>query len=178
MTALTRGAIKAIKFYKHVVQSVEKFILKCKPEYKVPGLYVIDSIVRQSRHQFGPDKDVFAPRFAKNMQQTFLNLFRCPPEDKVMHLMGCVGLLRVNVPLYAFFFQSKVIRVLNLWQKNQVFAPEVIQPLFDLADPNHPIHREQAALNTNGVANQGGLNKSIFLLSFIRSKNTKHMIYF
>lgn len=83
MTAITRGAIKAIKFYKHVVQSVEKFILKCKPEYKVPGLYVIDSIVRQSRHQFGSDKDVFAPRFAKNMQQTFVNLFKCPPEDKV-----------------------------------------------------------------------------------------------
>ncbi|CAG9856507.1 unnamed protein product [Phyllotreta striolata] len=119
MTALTRGAIKAIKFYKHVVQSVEKFILKCKPEYKVPGLYVIDSIVRQSRHQFGSDKDVFAPRFAKNMTQTFINLFKCPAEDK-----------------------SKIIRVLNLWQKNHVFQPEVIQPLFDLADPNNPIYKE------------------------------------
>lgn len=83
MSAITKGAIKAIKFYKHVVHSVEKFIQKCKPEYKVPGLYVIDSIVRQSRHQFGQEKDVFAPRFAKNMQQTFANLFRCPPEDKV-----------------------------------------------------------------------------------------------
>ena len=27
------------------------FFFQCKPEYKVPGLYVIDSIVRQSRHQ-------------------------------------------------------------------------------------------------------------------------------
>lgn len=75
--------MKAIKFYKHVVQSVEKFIQKCKPEYKVPGIYVIDSIVRQSRHQFGPEKDVFAPRFAQNMQSTFSHLFRCAPEDKV-----------------------------------------------------------------------------------------------
>lgn len=41
-----------------------------------------------------------------------------------------------------FLSQSKVIRVLNLWQKNQVFAEEVIQPLFDLADPNHPIQKE------------------------------------
>ncbi|KAK4871457.1 hypothetical protein RN001_016448 [Aquatica leii] len=129
MTSITRGAIKAIKFYKHVVQSVEKFILKCKPEYKVPGLYVIDSIVRQSRHQFGAERDVFAPRFAKNMQQTFVNLFKCPAEDK-----------------------SKVIRVLNLWQKNQVFQPDVIQPLFDLADPNHPIYKEQSVLGqSNGV---------------------------
>ncbi|KAF5273429.1 hypothetical protein FQA39_LY07446 [Lamprigera yunnana] len=131
MTSITRGAIKAIKFYKHVVQSVEKFILKCKPEYKVPGLYVIDSIVRQSRHQFGSERDVFAPRFAKNMQQTFINLFKCPSEDK-----------------------SKVIRVLNLWQKNQVFQPEVIQPLFDLADPNHPVYKEQANAQTNGVSMQ------------------------
>ena len=83
MASITRTAMKAIKFYKHVVQSVEKFIQKCKPEYKVPGIYVIDSIVRQSRHQFGPEKDVFAPRFAQNMQSTFSHLFRCAPEDKV-----------------------------------------------------------------------------------------------
>jgi len=60
------------------------------------------------------------------MQTTFLNLLKCPQEDK-----------------------SKVIRVLNLWQKNAVFPAEVIQPLFDLADPNHPIHKEQP-VNSNG----------------------------
>uniref|UniRef100_A0A0K2UEB3 Putative LOC100120342 [Nasonia vitripennis] n=2 Tax=Caligidae TaxID=72034 RepID=A0A0K2UEB3_LEPSM len=112
MTSITKGAIKAIKFYKHVVQSVEKFIQKCRPEYKIPGLYVIDSIVRQSRHQFGADKDVFAPRFAKNVNITFWHLYKCAEDEK-----------------------SKVIRVLNLWQKNQVFSSEVIQPLFDLANP-------------------------------------------
>ncbi|XP_010117781.1 PREDICTED: protein SCAF8-like, partial [Chlamydotis macqueenii] len=82
MTQITKAAIKAIKFYKHVVQSVEKFIQKCKPEYKVPGLYVIDSIVRQSRHQFGQEKDVFAPRFSNNIISTFQNLYRCPGDDK------------------------------------------------------------------------------------------------
>ena len=138
MAAITRAAMRAIKFYKHVVQSVEKFILKCKPEYKVPGLYVIDSIVRQSRHQYGPEKDVFAPRFARNMKETFANLFRCAPEDK-----------------------SRIIRVLNLWQKNNVFAPDVIQPIFDLADPNHPIYSMQppgattSSSSTNATANLG-----------------------
>ncbi|KAM4043282.1 SR-related and CTD-associated factor 8 isoform 1-T5 [Anomaloglossus baeobatrachus] len=110
MTQITKSAIKAIKFYKHVVQSVEKFIQKCKPEYKVPGLYVIDSIVRQSRHQFGQDKDVFAPRFSNNIISTFQNLYRCPSDDK-----------------------SKIVRVLNLWQKNNVFKSEIIQPLLDMA---------------------------------------------
>ena len=83
MTAITKGAIRAIKYYKHVVQSVEKFIQKCRPEYKIPGLYVIDSIVRQSRHQFGAAKDVFAPRFAKNVTVTFYHLYKCPEEEKV-----------------------------------------------------------------------------------------------
>ncbi|XP_053566951.1 SR-related and CTD-associated factor 8 isoform X2 [Bombina bombina] len=110
MTQITKSAIKAIKFYKHVVQSVEKFIQKCKPEYKVPGLYVIDSIVRQSRHQFGQDKDLFAPRFSNNIINTFQNLYRCAGDDK-----------------------SKIVRVLNLWQKNNVFKSEIIQPLLDMA---------------------------------------------
>ncbi|NXU49384.1 SCAF8 protein, partial [Turnix velox] len=82
----------------------------CKPEYKVPGLYVIDSIVRQSRHQFGQEKDVFAPRFSNNIISTFQNLYRCPGDDK-----------------------SKIVRVLNLWQKNNVFKSEIIQPLLDMA---------------------------------------------
>lgn len=138
MAALTKAAMRAIKMYKHVVQSVEKFILKCKPEYKVPGLYVIDSIVRQSRHQFGPEKDVFAPRFARNIQATFANLFRCSPEDK-----------------------SRIIRVLNLWQKNNVFAPEIISPLFDLADPNHPIHQQmQQSAGVSMDHSNGHLNTS------------------
>uniref|UniRef100_A0A8C2ZIW2 CID domain-containing protein n=1 Tax=Cyclopterus lumpus TaxID=8103 RepID=A0A8C2ZIW2_CYCLU len=110
MISITKSAIKAMKLYKHVVQIVEKFIKKCKSEYKIAGLYVVDSIVRQSRHQFGSDKDVFGPRFTKNITGTFENLCLCPVEDR-----------------------SKIVRVLNLWQKNGVFKIEVIQPLLDMA---------------------------------------------
>ncbi|XP_054716175.1 SR-related and CTD-associated factor 4-like isoform X2 [Uloborus diversus] len=113
MTQITKSAIKGIKFYKHIVQSVEKFIQKCRPEYKVPGLYVVDSIVRQSRHQFGADKDVFGPRFVKNISITFQHLFKCSEDDR-----------------------PKIIRVLNLWQKNNVFPIDVIQPLLDMGHPN------------------------------------------
>ncbi|KAM9788472.1 SR-related and CTD-associated factor 4 [Neosynchiropus ocellatus] len=110
MISITKSAIKAMKLYKHVVQIVEKFIKKCKPEFKVAGLYVVDSIVRQSRHQFGADKDVFGPRFTKNILGTFENLCLCPGEDR-----------------------SKLVRVLNLWQKNGVFQSDIIQPLLDMA---------------------------------------------
>ena len=65
----------------HVSQTFS--LAQCAPEYKVPGLYVIDSIVRQSRHQFGQEKDVYGPRFSKNFDKTFHNLFVCPPDDQV-----------------------------------------------------------------------------------------------
>ncbi|KAI2656456.1 SR-related and CTD-associated factor 4 [Labeo rohita] len=110
MMSVTKAGIKAIKLYKHVVQIVEKFIKRCKPELKVAGLYVVDSIIRQSRHQFGTDKDVFGPRFLKNFTVTFQNLFQCPADDK-----------------------GKILRVLNLWQKNDVFSMDIIQPLLDMA---------------------------------------------
>ncbi|CAG7727588.1 unnamed protein product [Allacma fusca] len=64
---------------------------RCKSEFKIPGLYVIDSIIRQSRHQFGPGKDVFAMRFARNLTNTFVHLYKCPDDMK-----------------------AKIIRVLNL----------------------------------------------------------------
>ncbi len=60
------------------------FFHQCKPDLKVAGLYVVDSIIRQSRHQFGTDKDLFGPRFLKNFTVTFQNLFQCPADDKVL----------------------------------------------------------------------------------------------
>ncbi|XP_016318103.1 splicing factor, arginine/serine-rich 15-like [Sinocyclocheilus anshuiensis] len=110
MMSVTKAGIKAIKLYKHVVQIVEKFIKRCKPDLKVAGLYVVDSIIRQSRHQFGKDKDVFGPRFLKNFTVTFQNLFQCPADDK-----------------------GKILRVLNLWEKNDVFSMDIIQPLLVMA---------------------------------------------
>jgi len=62
-------------------------LLQCQPEYKLPGLYVIDAIVRESRRQFSPEKDLYAPRFAKNFEATFHNLLTyCPPSDRVRML--------------------------------------------------------------------------------------------
>ncbi len=67
----------------YLTEDVDFAHFQCRPEYKVPGLYVIDSIVRQSRHQYSTEKDVFAPRFTKNIAVTFQNLFKCPPDEKV-----------------------------------------------------------------------------------------------
>lgn len=64
---------------------------------------------------------------------------------------------RNSIDLFFFFSghlssQSKIIRVLNLWQHHKVFAAEVIQPLIDLADPDHPLHKEVEAKMVNDVS--------------------------
>lgn len=51
--------------------------------------------------------------------------------------------------------------MLNLWQKNKIFTPEVIQPLFDLADPNNPIwesiqKQQEAQASINNSASVSG----------------------
>lgn len=101
---------------------------QCKPEYKVPGLYVIDSIVRQSRHQFGMEKDVFAPRFSKNIISTFQHLYRCPSDDKVRrsqslplfrHRQLCKQLLRFCTCLYPRHIILQCDLVLRLKVINQ-----------------------------------------------------------
>lgn len=115
---------------------------------------MIDSIVRQSRHQFGPDKDVFAPRFSKNVTYTFYFIYQCTNEEKVT--VQVLTFFRSLLILGLFIFQSKVIRVLNLWQKNAVFPPEVIQPLFDMADSSHPKYKEVAQyVNSKGASSSG-----------------------
>lgn len=35
--------------------------------------------------------------------------------------------------IFFWCFQSKIVRVLNLWQKNAVFKSDIIQPLLDMA---------------------------------------------
>lgn len=43
MAAVTKGALKAIKFYKHVVQSVEKFIQKVNDMALLVGEKIFDN---------------------------------------------------------------------------------------------------------------------------------------
>uniref|UniRef100_A0A915P432 CID domain-containing protein n=1 Tax=Meloidogyne floridensis TaxID=298350 RepID=A0A915P432_9BILA len=82
-------------------------VAKCRQEFKIPALYVMDSILRQAKKQY-KHKDVFAPRFSVNLSTTINNVLDCDPTDRL-----------------------KVVRVVNLWQAHQIFADEVIEPILN-----------------------------------------------
>ena len=55
--------------------------------------------------------------------------------------------------MFFFLSQSKIVRVLNLWQKNGVLPTEVIQPLMDLAkDPQDPLIFQNGEIGIYEVA--------------------------
>lgn len=51
-------------------------------------------------------------------------------------------------------FQSKIIRVLNLWQKNGVFEMSIIQPLMDMSNgtitPSPELEGKRVIMNSAG----------------------------
>eukprot|EP00912_Choanoflagellata_sp_UC4_P000176 UC4_evm3s114 len=98
------------KYHKLVVYVVEKFIHRCKSDHKVPALYVIDSIVRHSKHKH-KEKDPFVPRFSKNLSLTFKNLTKCSADQ-----------------------EEKIKKVVKLWVKNNVFPEDLCNPM--LAEPS------------------------------------------
>lgn len=60
------------------------------------------------------------------------------------------------------FAQSKIVRVLNLWQKNSVIPTDIIQPLMDLAkDPQEP------ALFQSGEFAAAAYFVSVFLIAYL-----------
>ncbi|KAF8571160.1 hypothetical protein P879_01199 [Paragonimus westermani] len=131
MASITRAALKALKFYKHIVQCVEKFIIRCPPELKIPGLYVIDAIVRQSQSCYH-EKDVYGPRFMRNLVNIFLSLIQCEEKDKPM-----------------------IMRVLYLWQRSSVFPSQVIQSLQNVVnDPSNISVVKQANMIVTAAMSQ------------------------
>ncbi len=102
---ITKAALNSVRYFKHVVLIAEKFVSKCRADYKLSGLYVVDSIVRQAKKQY-QYKDVFAPRFAVNLQQTIANVLGCDAGERL-----------------------KVVRVINLWKANGIFDEGILEPI-------------------------------------------------
>nr|KAJ3422671.1 hypothetical protein HK105_007024 [Polyrhizophydium stewartii] len=115
IAAITKLALHYTKQYKAIVHGIEKFVLKCRPEHKLTGLYVIDSIVRaslrraaehqQQTQQYGAHS-VFVRRFEEKLDSIFLNLAGASTKDK-----------------------ERMKRVLGLWLQSGIFKPDLLTTL-------------------------------------------------
>ena len=111
-------AMKASKMYKHIVMYMEKYSEKIPGKYKLTALCVIDTIIRQSIKQFGKDTEPYAPRFKKKLKLIFQFLKKCKQRDK-----------------------SRMVRIVTLWQKDNIYNSELIEPLLSIISPELKPHK-------------------------------------
>ena len=78
---LTKLALKLEDHAAEVVEIIERFTRECPPAFKLPGLYVIDSICRNSKSK--QKDDIFVPLFSEKVRTIYQNLASCPASDKV-----------------------------------------------------------------------------------------------
>ena len=73
----------------------------------------MDSIIRMSRHKNGPEKDVYAPRFQKNIQQTFNHLAKSsmPRQQK-----------------------EKTKKVIRYWRSGNIYPGQITDTLDKIID--------------------------------------------
>ena len=68
---------------------MQKFIHRCASEYKLGGLYVLDSITQAAHRQKTDNGDVptwtveYLDRFEKGLEDLFADIMQCPERDKV-----------------------------------------------------------------------------------------------
>lgn len=106
--AAARIALSHSHLHWHFVHRLEGLARECAPAYKLPTLYIIDSIVRHSRRHY--DTDVFSNDFEVSLNSIFHHIFTtCPKEDR-----------------------HRVIKMLEFWRRKKVFREEVLAPLFQM----------------------------------------------
>ncbi|KAF9949770.1 hypothetical protein BGZ72_008496 [Mortierella alpina] len=108
---LTKLALQSARYYKNIVYCIEKFITRCVPEYKLTGLYVLDSICRTSKSikQKSSSSSFtgseYVGRFERNIEALFAEFCKVQ-EDKE---------------------KEKVKRVVDLWERSGTFTPSVTE---------------------------------------------------
>eukprot|EP00039_Didymoeca_costata_P010445 m.140610 g.140610 ORF g.140610 m.140610 type:complete len:236 (-) comp14830_c0_seq1:1566-2273(-) len=101
---LTKLALTHRKHYKLIVHAVEKFIHKARSDYKLPGLYVLDSIVRASKAKL--NDNCYAERFGKNLALTVTTLLKTSSEHQI-----------------------KMKKVFDIWHQKKIFPGPVLAGL-------------------------------------------------
>jgi hypothetical protein len=106
---LTKYALNNIKVllpnqsHEQFIRSVVKSCFTCPPNVKLPTVYVIDSICRQSQKLA---IDVYRQGFEREFPQMFKELAKCPDGDKV-HAIDIGKDKEVDKPLDGWKFIFK-----------------------------------------------------------------------
>lgn len=146
MDQITKEAISSVRNYKHIVYYVETFIKNCSGKYKIPGLYVIDAIIRNNskseNSSVKKSKDLYQKRFCKNMCKTFTNIYnKCPLADR-----------------------EKITKVLQLWQKYKIIDSDLFEKLTRISEAaklEMAISSGSLNLNTSNVSSLNDLDTSL-----------------
>ncbi|KAJ3052556.1 SR- and CTD-associated factor 8 [Rhizophlyctis rosea] len=101
---ITRLAMKHVKHYKNVVNSIERFIKTCNPEMKLAELYVIDAIVREAAKKLHEGGENIISRFEEKLEGLFPSLLHGPAKDK-----------------------ERIERTVGLWKKAGIFNMEGLE---------------------------------------------------
>ncbi|KAG0299759.1 hypothetical protein BGZ98_009779 [Dissophora globulifera] len=127
---ITKLAIKSARYYKNIVYSLEKFITRCVPEYKLTGLYVLDSICRTSqsvKHKSSSSSfsgSEYVGRFERNIEALFAEFCKVQ-EDKE---------------------KERVKRVVDLWERSGTFSATVTETIkkkyFPLLETSAPLTKD------------------------------------
>ena len=78
--AVGKACFEARSEYKRAVQMVEQFVHKTPVHCRLAGVYVIDAVCRRSKDQ--SDRDVFAPRFGREILATIGALDDAELQDR------------------------------------------------------------------------------------------------
>ncbi|KAF9429453.1 hypothetical protein BGZ76_001276 [Entomortierella beljakovae] len=164
---LTKLAIKAARYYKNIVYYLEKFITRCVPEYKLTGLYVLDSICRTSqsvktKSSSGPfSGSEYVGRFERNIEALFAEFCKVQ-EDKE---------------------KEKVKRVVDLWERSGTFASTVTEnikkkyfPLLETSSETTNTTSQldsQADSNLASTTNDNSVEKAALLISSLAASLSK-----
>ncbi|KAI9179169.1 hypothetical protein H9P43_005831 [Blastocladiella emersonii ATCC 22665] len=105
VAALTKLAMRHREHYKAVVHLVATFIKRAPPEYKLSGLYFVDSICRAALAdgKRKPKDDPYVTRFEANLPQLTAELVKCPEKDR-----------------------QRIKRLIDVWRERNVFPAEFL----------------------------------------------------
>ncbi|KNE70678.1 hypothetical protein, variant [Allomyces macrogynus ATCC 38327] len=129
--SLTKAALKHAQspdLVATVAYLVARFVRKCPPEFKLSGLYLVDSICRASLAQF-KDKDLYVRQFLGLLPGLTPEIAKGPDKDR-----------------------ERVKKLLDVWRANKVFPSEFLDKAHTNALASPAVHHASSPHVDNGHA--------------------------